>query len=154
MESAETARIASQELISNCSPIFNRVFQTLQRDWGEERILVCASKKYTMKLLSIRAHHGGGLQYHRMKDEAGYIVSGKIRISYTEDGMLHERILNPGDHFHFPPGCIHQEYALEDTLILEASTPHMNDRVRVESHFGLEEISSLPTTETEDIREL
>ena len=33
---------------------------------------------------------------------------------------------------------MHQEEALEDTIIIECSTPWLNDRVRVEEEFGLE----------------
>ena len=42
------------------------------------------------------------------------------------------KILSKGKIFHFPPGVIHQEKALTDVEIIEASTPHFNDRVRVE----------------------
>lgn len=154
MNQDKTSGLRSEESIPNVSPSFNQTYQTLRRDWGEESILVCASKKYTLKLLKIRAGCGGGLQFHRKKDEAGYIVSGRLIISYTENGVLQERMLVSGEHFHFPPGCIHREYAIEDTIVLEASTPHMNDRVRVEEYFGLERFSSLPSTDEAEIQEL
>ena len=42
------------------------------------------------------------------------------------------KIINAGKSFHFPPGAVHQEIALSNCTIIEASTPHFNDRVRVE----------------------
>ena len=43
-----------------------------------------------------------------------------------------KKILKKGDVFHFPPKMIHQEKALTNCKIIEVSTPHFNDRVRVE----------------------
>jgi mannose-6-phosphate isomerase len=122
------------------------------RDWGEETLLVLASGKYTMKKLYIRAGKYGGLQYHRHKDEASYIVSGKMILRYeNEEGVLVDKEIGPGEWFHFPNGCIHQEIAITDVIRIEVSTPHFNDRVRVEGLFGVENVSGLQTTEESDI---
>jgi mannose-6-phosphate isomerase-like protein (cupin superfamily) len=122
------------------------------REWGEETLLVLASGKYTMKKLEIKAGKYGGLQYHRQKDEASYIVSGRMILRYeNEEGKLIEREVGPGDWFHFPNGCIHQEIALTDVVRIEVSTPHFNDRVRVEDMFGIPNASGLPTTEESEI---
>ena len=122
------------------------------REWGEELLLVLSSGKFTMKRLSIREGSRGGLQYHRRKEEAGYVVSGKLMIRYEhEAGLLTDKLLSAGDWFHFPAGSIHQEIALTDVVIIEVSTPHFNDRVRAESLFGLEEASGLPSTNESDI---
>ena len=94
------------------------------------------------------------MQYHRLKDEAGYLVSGQllVRFGFPETD-LQEKILRPGDSFHFPPMCIHQEEALSDCLIVEVSTPHFNDRMRVEELFGLDSnvLGGLPSTNIQDI---
>ena len=50
---------------------------------------------------------------------------------------LVKKILKAGSIFHFPPGTIHQEEALSNCTIIEASTPHFNDRVRVEKNYGI-----------------
>ncbi len=118
-------------------------------------MLVLASEKYSMKLLRIKKGKAGGLQYHRLKDEASFIISGKLLIRYDDgNGNLLERILSAGEWFHFPVGCIHQEIALTDVERIEVSTPHFNDRVRCESFFGVESSCSLPTTEVSDIKTL
>lgn len=122
------------------------------REWGVEELLVLSSGKYTMKKLSIKAGKKGGLQYHRLKDEASYIVSGEMIIRYDDGtGSLVEKKVGPGDWFHFPPGCIHQEEAITDVERIEVSTPHFNDRVRVESSYGLLEETGLRTTEEHEI---
>jgi mannose-6-phosphate isomerase-like protein (cupin superfamily) len=122
------------------------------RDWGEENLLVLSSGNYTMKKLSTKAGKKGGLQYHRLKDEANYIISGKMILRYDDgSGNLVEKRVGAGDWFHFPAGCIHQEEAITDVERIEVSTPHFNDRVRVESNYGLTESEGLPSTQKEDI---
>ena len=122
------------------------------REWGEEILLVLASGKYSMKKLEIKAGKYGGLQYHRQKDEASFIVSGRMLLRYeNEEGNLVDKEVGPGDWFHFPNGCIHQEIAVTDVVRIEVSTPHFNDRVRVEDMFGITDFSGLPSTEESEI---
>ena len=59
---------------------------------------------------------------------------------------MKEKILKPGTSFHFPPGAVHQEEALTDCIIIEASSPHFNDRVRVEEKYGMSSKDGLPST--------
>jgi mannose-1-phosphate guanylyltransferase len=122
------------------------------REWGEEILLVLANGKYSMKRLYIKAGKYGGLQYHRQKDEASYIVSGKMVLRYeNEEGILVDKEVGPGDWFHFPNGCIHQEIAITDVVRIEVSTPHFNDRVRVENMFGISNNEGLQSTNESDI---
>lgn len=122
------------------------------RDWGEETLLVLSPGKYTMKKLAVAAGKKGGLQYHRQKDEASYIVSGEMIIRYeSESGELVEKRVSAGDWFHFPAGSVHQEEAITDVVRIEVSTPHFNDRVRVEHEFDLPSNGGLPSTSEADI---
>ena len=92
-------------------------------------------------------------QYHRRKNECGLITKGKLLIKYqNKSGKLIKRVLNKGDVFHFPPGAVHQEQAITDCEIIEASTPHFNDRVRVENKFKIKTFTGLPTTKLKDIK--
>ena len=68
------------------------------------------------------------------------------------EGKLLKKILKKGDTFHFPPGSIHQEQAITNCQIIEASTPHFNDRVRVETKYNLKDDSGLRTTKTHEIK--
>ena len=64
--------------------------------------------------------------------------------------LIKTKILKKGNVFHFPPNFIHQEEALTDCEIIEASSPHFNDRVRMEKKFKLPR-HGLPTTKKKDI---
>lgn len=122
------------------------------RDWGREVLLALVPGKYSLKKLELRAGARGGLQYHHLKDECGYLVSGRLLIRFDDGaGALQERIVNAGETFHFPPGAVHQEEALTDCVIIEASTPHFNDRVRVEADYGLETDGGLPSTTIDEV---
>tara|TARA_R100000908_G_scaffold62106_1_gene41016 strand:- start:1295 stop:1726 length:432 start_codon:yes stop_codon:yes gene_type:complete len=123
------------------------------RDWGSEELLVLISKVLSLKLIKYKKGSKGGLQYHHEKNECGYIVSGQMAVRYDKgDGKLTEKILNKGDWFHFPPKTIHQEEALTDLEIIEASTPHFNDRVRVEEDYGLTSNDGLPSTTEDEVK--
>lgn len=125
-----------------------------KRDWGEEILLVLSKGNYTMKKLIIKKGFSGGLQFHRKKDEAAFIISGKLLIKYENNsGELITKVLKEGDFFHFPAGSVHQEKAITEVVLIEVSTPFFNDRVRVEKEFGLDEndSSGLPTTKLDEI---
>ena len=123
-----------------------------KRDWGKEELLVLISKVLSLKLLTLKKGHKGGLQYHHKKNECGYLLSGKLKIRYDDgNGKLRQKILNKGQSFHFPPGSIHQEEAIETCKIIEASTPHFNDRVRVEKKYNLKLNKGLPSTKISEV---
>lgn len=125
-----------------------------KRLWGKEILIGLVSKKYSIKKLIMKAGFKGGLQYHRKKDECGYLLSGKLLIRYDDgSGSLNNKILKAGDCFHLPPGFVHQEEALTDCEIIEISTPHFNDRVRVEKKYGIKCEEGLPTTNYSEIIE-
>ena len=137
----------------NLKPIFPKPTDLGKREWGTEKLLALIPKKISLKKLFIKKGQKGGLQFHRKKNECGVIVSGKLKIKYDNgSGKLCEKILSTGETFHFPPGCVHQEEALTDCEIIEASTPHFNDRVRVEERYGLKNDGGLPSTNLKDIK--
>ena len=122
------------------------------RVWGSETLLALVPQKYSVKRLEIQAGHKGGLQFHRLKDEVAVMVSGKMIVRYDDGtGTIQERIVGPGDVVHFPPGLVHQEEAITECVIIEASTPHFNDRVRMEESYSLGAPVGLPTTNVEEI---
>ena len=124
------------------------VAQTVgERPWGTEDLLALVSKQFSVKRLKIKAGNKGGLQYHRFKDEVAIMISGQMLIRYDlGDKILQEKIVKAGEVVHFPPGLVHQEEAITDCEIIEASTPHFNDRVRVEENYGFGSPKGLPTT--------
>lgn len=122
------------------------------RPWGKELLLCHAEGKFIMKKLVIKAGSKGGFQYHRLKEEAAVLISGRMIVRYDDgNGGVAERVVNPGDCVHFEPGVVHQEEALEECILIEASTPVFNDRVRMEKEYGLGNPTGMPTTELKDI---
>ena len=133
-------------------PLFPKSTSVGEREWGEESLLVLSPEKYTMKKLFVKAGQKGGLQFHRLKDEASYIISGEMILRYDNGfGVLVEKRVGAGDWFHFPAGCVHQEEAITDVERIEVSTPHFNDRVRVEDDYGISVDGGLPTTSKAEI---
>ncbi len=123
------------------------------RNWGSETLLVLIPKILSLKILKMKKKSKGGLQYHHKKNECGYIISGKLKVKYDNGkGKLIEKILKKGDCFHFPPGAIHQEEAITKCEIIEASSPHFNDRVRVEKLYGLKESKGLKSTSKSQVK--
>ena len=99
-----------------------------------------------------KAGTSGNLQYHRKKNEAGYVYSGEMLVEYdTGDGKLTSVKASAGQSVHIPPGVVHRETAITDCVIFEVSTPVFNDRVRVEDRYGEKIEGGLPTTEEKDI---
>jgi mannose-6-phosphate isomerase len=136
----------------NESIIFPVAESVGERPWGSEFLIGLVSNKFSVKRLKIKAGNKGGLQYHRLKDEVAIIISGKMLIRYDlGDHVLREKIVEAGEVVHFPPGLVHQEEAISDCEIIEASTPHFNDRVRVEELYGLGEPKGLQTTQFHEI---
>ncbi len=123
------------------------------REWGHEVLLALAPQKYTMKMISMRAGTKGGLQKHHLKDEAGIVTSGQIKVYYDNGrGGLSFRFCTVGDVFHFPAGAVHQIESVTNSTYIECSTPHFNDRVHVESEYGIEkEDGGLPSTELHEV---
>lgn len=132
--------------------LFPKPISAGKRSWGRENILVIIPKILSLKILNIQKGKKGGLQYHHKKNECGYILSGKLLVRYDNGkGKLKKKVLTKGKCFHFPPGAVHQEEAISDCTIIEASTPYFNDRVRVEKEYGLKMNKGLPSTSKKQV---
>jgi mannose-6-phosphate isomerase len=111
----------------------------VDKPWGHE-LIWALTDAYCGKLLHVKAGQSLSLQFHRVKDEAWYVQSGKARLELgaVGDAVLTEEVIGPGDAFHYTPGTVHRVTAIEDTDILEVSTPHLDDVVRLEDAYGRE----------------
>ena len=111
----------------------------VEKPWGWELIWATADE-YVGKLLFVRAGESLSLQFHRVKDESWYVESGRAELQLGEPGnaVLHTEVVGAGACFRFRPGTVHRVIALEDTLIVEVSTPQLDDVVRLEDAYGRE----------------
>ena len=106
------------------------------KPWGHETIWA-RGPGYVGKILFVRRGHALSLQYHREKDETIRVLSGALDFEYgTEDQPLACVRLAPGDAWHIPPGLRHRMTAVEDTEVLEVSTPQLDDVVRLDDRYG------------------
>ena len=112
------------------------LLEYVEKPWGHER-LWALNEHYAGKVLFIRASESLSLQYHETKDETIRIASGRMRFrvgAAAED--LESLMLEPGMSYHIPPRCVHQMEAVEDCTVIEVSTPHLVDVVRIEDRYG------------------
>ena len=111
--------------------------QRIDKPWGHE-LLWAQAADYCGKLLFVRAGEALSLQFHREKDEAWYVQAGRAEVEAGAVGeaVLSREVVGPGAAFHFAPGTVHRVLALEDTTILEVSTPQVDDVVRLEDRYG------------------
>jgi len=109
----------------------------IDKPWGYE-LIWAATDRYLGKLLHVKAGHSLSLQFHREKDESWLVQAGRARIELGEAGqaVLAEEVVGPGAAFHYPAGTVHRVTALEDTTILEVSTPFPDDVVRLADAYG------------------
>ena len=109
----------------------------VEKPWGYE-LIWAVTDLYVGKLLFVVAGHSLSLQFHREKDESWYVQSGRAKVELGEVGeaVLVEEVVTAGSAFRFEPGTVHRVTALEDTTILEVSTPHLDDVVRLEDSYG------------------
>jgi mannose-6-phosphate isomerase-like protein (cupin superfamily) len=109
----------------------------LDKPWGHE-LLWALTDRYCGKILFVRAGESLSLQFHREKDESWYVLEGRAKVELGAPGqtMLNSEVVAPGAAFHFKPGTVHRVTALEDTRILEVSTPELDDIVRLEDRYG------------------
>ena len=111
--------------------------QRTDKPWGWE-LLWARTETYVGKLLLVRADQALSLQFHKEKDESWYVLEGRaeLEMSAPGDPLLASEVVGPGAAFRIRPGTVHRVLALDDTLILEVSTPHLDDIVRLEDRYG------------------
>jgi mannose-6-phosphate isomerase len=111
----------------------------VEKPWGFE-LIWAEAEDYVGKILLVRAGHSLSLQFHREKDESWYVQSGRAKLELGDVGqtVLNTEVIVAGACFHFVPGTVHRVTAIEDTTILEVSTPHLDDVVRLEDAYGRE----------------
>ena len=119
------------------------------KPWGYE-IIWAHTDQYVGKILHINAGESLSIQYHREKDETVYLLSGRLSYWVKLPGRdeLQDMKLQTGESFRIAPGTVHYMQAITDCDVLEASTPHLGDVVRLKDKYGRETQSKLPCRHT------
>ena len=108
----------------------------IDKPWGHE-LIWAETDDYVGKILHIKAGEALSVQYHEQKDETICVLTGtmKFLVGPSEDKM-EEVLMKPMDRHHTRPGQVHQMIAVTDCDVLEASTPHLDDVVRLRDRYG------------------
>ena len=97
----------------------------VDKPWGHE-LIWAEGDRYVGKVLFIKAGESLSLQFHRVKEESWLVQAGRAKLELG----------SAGDAFRYRPGTVHRITAIEDTTILEVSTPELDDVVRLEDRYG------------------
>ena len=107
----------------------------VEKPWGHE-LIWARTDRYVGKVLHVKAGHALSSQYHNVKDETMHVLSGELVLRVGRGKGLVERRFLAGQSVHIPPGLVHQIEAVVDSDILEASTPELDDLVRLSDRYG------------------
>ena len=107
----------------------------VEKPWGYE-LHWAKTDRYVGKVIHVNKGHALSLQYHKVKDETIFLWSGKILFEIEENGQLVAREMLPGESVHVTPPTVHRMTAIEDSDIMEVSTPELDDVVRLKDMYG------------------
>lgn len=107
----------------------------IEKPWGREELLE-KNENYMFKRLTMYKGHACSLQYHEIKTESVYLLCGSLKVYIGDkEDYLKEVIMKPNDTITLYPFKIHRMEALEDSIYLEASTPELEDVVRLQDRY-------------------
>jgi quercetin dioxygenase-like cupin family protein len=131
-----TFRLRAMSAAASAVPPGSDPQERVDKPWGHE-IWWANTDHYAGKLLVVDAGHRLSVQLHREKDETSYLLSGKLLVLQGPSAdELTERVIEPGGSWRNEPGVVHTLEALEDSTVLEVSTPHLDDVVRLSDRYG------------------
>ena len=131
----------------------------VHKPWGWEKWIADGTPHfpYVLKEMFIKSSYKTSLQFHRKKQETSYIQKGRGILYYSDDKIdadryaqggysqqeleqfikkMKKRELAAGTVFHVLPGFLHRMEAVEDLLLIEASTVELDDIYRLQDDFG------------------
>ena len=109
----------------------------IKKPWGSEEVIEI-NDCYMMKKLTMYKDHRCSLQYHnRKKEKTIYVLSGQLRIYVgVSKDQLQAKVFGPNESITLEPGVVHRMEGVEDSVYLEASTPEMDDVVRIADDYN------------------
>ena len=113
------------------------------KPWGHETIWA-HTDRYVGKILHVKAGEKLSIQYHEKKDETVHLLAGEMKywVQLPGDTELRDQRLTAGQSFRITPRTIHAIEAITDIDVLEASTPELDDVVRIQDRYGREGTSA------------
>ena len=120
--------------------------KTVEKPWGRE-IWFADQAAYAGKILEVKKGCRLSLQYHERKTETLFLLSGKVLLTFRAlaagespsaslVSAADQSVWLPGQTVHIPVRTIHRFEALEDSVLIESSTPDLTDIVRLQDDFS------------------
>lgn len=109
----------------------NKVYATKKKPWGQE-VWLDVNDRYVLKILEVKAGQELSKQYHKKKTETWYVLEGMLEVVYDKQNFT----MIPGDKLHIEHNTVHRMKAVQDSKVLEVSTPEVWDVVRMEDDYG------------------
>jgi mannose-6-phosphate isomerase len=107
----------------------------VEKPWGHE-IWWAETPLYVGKLLHVDAGQALSLQFHRQKDESSCVLSGRLLLTRGPSAEeLNTEEIGPGFAWRAEPGTVHSIEAIEDSVVVEVSTPQVDDVVRLSDRY-------------------
>tara|TARA_A100001515_G_C4575690_1_gene211258 strand:+ start:1047 stop:1379 length:333 start_codon:yes stop_codon:yes gene_type:complete len=105
----------------------------VEKPWGFE-LIWAQTDDYVAKILHIEPKQRLSLQYHEKKEETVYVLEGTL-LNYTDSESPPMKIAS-GQSFHVKPNQVHRFGAGKELVrLVEVSTPHLSDVVRMEDDY-------------------
>ena len=110
--------------------------RSIEKPWGGE-LIWAETKDYVGKILFIKKDHRLSRQYHEVKEETIFVKTGILGLEIGQGDEIEQIPLNAGQTYHVKPGTIHRFCApYGDVELIEVSTPHLDDVVRIEDDYN------------------
>lgn len=111
--------------------------EIIEKPWGRE-LIFAETELYLGKVIEINDGSRLSLQYHPRKDETVYVTEGVVETELGERGApTRSIVLRAGDCLRLRPQTVHRFSAVGgDARMIEVSTPHPDDTVRLADDFG------------------
>jgi mannose-6-phosphate isomerase len=113
----------------------------VSKPWGHELWINKAHPHYVLKQVFIKAGTKTSLQYHNYKQETNVLFDGLGRLHYKKNTKVANDLVSDADlstvelrpvvSIDVIPNILHRLEAISDITLYEASTPHLNDVVRI-----------------------
>ncbi len=108
----------------------------MEKLWGYE-LWWAHTDKYVGKILHVKKGECLSYQYHKVKDETLYLHSGEMLMEIEEPGgSREEAVMREGSAIRITPYTKHRMTAITDCDLVEASTPEVEDVIRLEDKYG------------------
>jgi mannose-6-phosphate isomerase len=130
----------------------------VKKHWGNELWIADGiDTPYALKRILFLAGNRTSLQVHEEKFETNYVLSGTGKLYKSKEpidieeflkfGMTDEEVIEyestfdvielfEGVSFNVSPGYVHRVVAETDLTFIEASTPHLDDVIRLQDDQG------------------